>query len=194
MVEATKRLDELNHEICTTAERLAGLLLKREDILAAHPLIDNEHSGPDPIYLWEALELALATPDLLPWASVASAELAPFLRIAAEQSRPGPEWADLLHQLSSRDYRRALPYEAADIAVVASGTNQTAWSPWLLRLIATLYEAKAIDGTSLLQCLTNKQLASLAEVALDTPAAVINDSQIRMLKRRFLKRNIPAND
>lgn len=189
VIEAVKELDSLNEKICDTAELLAGLLRQRDILTEEFSLSENDYPEPDPIYLWDALELALKVPDLLHWACVAEDDLNRFLRVARGQSRPGPEWPDLLDQLSERDYRRARPFDAPDVAVFASGTNKSDYSPWSLRLISMLDDRNGYYGSTL-KYLTNDQLANLASVAFGArDDAKINGEQMRKLKASYLKRS-----
>jgi hypothetical protein len=195
VIEAVKELDSLNEKICDTAELLAGLLRRRDILTEDFSLSENDYSELDPIDLWDALELALKVPDLVDWACVAKDDLHRFLRVAREQSRPGPEWPELLEQLSDRDYRRSLPCDAPDVAVFASGTNKSDYSPWSLRLISMLDDRNRYYGGSVLKHLTNEQLANLASVAFGAgDDAKINGEQMRKLKVSYRRRICQPDD
>lgn len=184
--EAVSELDSLNKKISDAAELLAGLLQQRETLMEHYVLDDNQGASHDAIDLWDALELAAKEfPD---WAGVAGDRLEDFLGVARGQSRPGPEWTDLLYQLSDRHCCEASPVYAPDVAVFASKTNRTDFSTWGLRLIARLGNARMFYGRAPLDHLKNDQLAKLAEITFDAPEEAFNGEQMRKLKTRYFQR------
>lgn len=184
--EAANELDSLNEKISASAELLADLLQQRETLKKDYVLNDNQEEAKDAIVLWDALELAAE--EFPEWAGVAGSRLEDFLRIAREQSRPGPEWENLLYQLSDRLYCEASPVSAADVAAFASKTNRTDFSTWGLRLIARLGNARMFYGRAPLDHLKNDQLAKLAEITFDAPEEAFNGEQMRKLKTRYFQR------
>jgi hypothetical protein len=95
-----EELQHLDAEILSRSEALADLLKRRQLIISTYPLADDL---PD---LWEALELAaqqfeawntVATPEL----SHAKESLRRLCINAQNQSRAGPDFADVLYELGT---------------------------------------------------------------------------------------------
>lgn len=83
-----------------------------------------------------------------------------------------------------------------DDAVIGSATKKSEWSPLALQLIGRLNDSGShgLPDGFFLKCLTNKQLATLAEVAFNADDIKINESQMRKLKTAYLKRKAKAPD
>lgn len=188
VASAVSELESLNIQIANTACDLAALFRQRATIQFSHGVeeADIEPNEPDPFNLWGALELSMAMPHVSDWAYVAQPEAAKFLNIARTQSRPGPQWPDVLDAVAVRSRRDVVPGSAGDVVVMASRTNATEWSQWARFLLGTLddWHGTFPDGF-LRECLTYNQLANLAEVALDAPADAYNPEQMRRLADRY---------
>lgn len=190
--QAAKKVWELNEKIKDAATALADLFRERAALVHANALDDqNDWQSLEPFDLWDALQSATEQPEFMGWQQTARREINAFLRIAREQSRPGPGWADLLGQLSLRLDADVRLTDAGDIAAARSKTNGTEFSRWALQLMGAL--DTGWHGTYppgfLLGCLDVAQLATLVETVFGTPAdAPINDDQMRKLLARYTDR------
>lgn len=188
VASAVRELESLNIQIQNTARDLAALFRQRTKIQFSHGVeeLESELNKSDPFELWDALELSMEMPKVSDWAYVAQYEAAKFLNIARTQSRPCPEWSDMLDQVAERSLRRVVPSTAGDVAVIASRTNTTEWSQWARVLLGTLDDWHGTFPEGFLrECLTYNQLANLAEVALDAPDDAYNADQLRRLADRY---------
>lgn len=199
--DAVKKLAGLNEEIAKKAGELADLFRDRQQLKDCFHLSDQsmytEENHPDPFRIFDALELALRHDRFCPWAHVAKADINAFLTSARKPARPKPNWADLLDQASYRTSQSITGRDVGDVAVAGSTTNKTEWSQLALQLIGRLNDSVShgLPDGFLLGCLTNKQLATLAEVAFNAGGeGTINEDQMRKLKTAYLKRNTKPPD
>lgn len=109
--ESAARAALLESEIAATAQRLAELIDERRKITREHGL-STEWGGPN-LDLWDLLDRAAR--EYPGWAFVCAHEREAFLRLAQEQTRPGPELEDVL-----RGVQRVHP---SIIAAVRSGDD-----------------------------------------------------------------------
>lgn len=188
VVDAVRRVDELNEEISELAKLLARKFRARQqyldDFLLNDRGADAEECSPDPFELAGAVEQTLIR------TNQAHRQIGLVLSAA-------PTWADTLETVADRMPRVVGPMDAADLAVIGGATNKTEWSPWLQRLIARLggWFGFGLPDGFLLRCLTNEQIASLAVVVFDAPdGAKINGEQVRKLRARNLKRKGEPDD
>lgn len=191
--QAAKELEKMNEQIVDVALQLADLFGKRSELLCAHELEDqSDWHSEDPFDFWDAFEAAMQQTEFRGWAYTAQHEIDAFLRIAREQSRPGPGWPDLLGQLAFRPQEAVSLTDAGDVAATKPKTKHTEWSSWSLQLMGALdtgWQGTYPDGF-LLGCLSAGQLASLVEIVFDVPVdARINDEQMRKLRQRYAERN-----
>ena len=185
---AVHELESLNLQIVNASRDLAALFRQRRKIQFSHGVegLESELNEPDPFELWDALELSMQLPHVSDWAYVAQHESAKFLNIARTQSRPCPQWSDMLDQVAERSLRGVVPSNAGDAAVMASRTNATEWSQWGRFLLGTLDDWHGTFPEGFLrECLTYNHLANLAEVALDAPDHAYNADQMRRLADRY---------
>lgn len=188
-VQAAEKVGELNARIVDAALQLAEMLEARAALVHAHGLEDlSEWRDGDPFDFWDAFEAAMQQSEFRGWAYTAQREIAAFLRIAREQSRPRPGWPDLLGQLAFRPNERVRVTDAGDVAASNSKTNSNELSSWALQLMGALDEGW--QGTYppgfLLDCLGPGHIASLVEIVFDAPGdGRINDQQMRGLLRRY---------
>lgn len=198
--DAVKKLASLNEEISEKAGELADLFRDRQELKDSFHLSDQsmsiEENHRDPFRLFDALELALKHDNFCHWAHVAKTEIEAFLTSARRPSRPKPNWADLLDQASFRTSQSSTGRDLGDDAVIGSTTKKSEWSPLALQLIGRLNDSGShgLPDGFFLKCLTNKQLATLAEVAFNADDIKINESQMRKLKTAYLKRKAKAPD
>ena len=95
--DAATRAAHLDSEITAASHRLADLICERHEITREHGL-PTEWGGPN-LDLWDLIDrAAIDYPD---WAFVCADERRAFLRLAQEQSRPGPELEDVLREVRS---------------------------------------------------------------------------------------------
>jgi hypothetical protein len=186
VINAVRRLDELNDEISELAGLLARKFRARQQCIDEFALTDRgtdaDEGSPDPFDLFGALELALARPERV------GHRIESFLAIAATGSNPNPTWAEMLDEASWRMPRIVGAMGVGDITEIGSTTKKTAWSPWTRRLLARLggWCGNGLPDGFFLECLTNEQIATLAAVIFDAPGdAQINAEQIRKLRSRI---------
>lgn len=189
VVDAMIELDRLNAQICDAAGLLATLFRQRDSLQENYRIADHapEYWQSDPFNLWEALEQSMESRKFRAFAFVSQKEAGAFFRLARTQSRPGPQWPDILGAVADRAPRRASSLDSGDAALSRGRTNKSEWSPWVRRLIGMLDNWGGLPDGMLLGCLSNPQLATLAEVAFDAPPGAFNADQIRVLKGRYQK-------
>lgn len=194
VVAAVREMDRLNEKISEAAEQLATLFRLRDQLRTDYGLsdqgADTEAEYPDAFRLSGVLELTLSKDRFRTSSWDYKEGLQTLYEAMASSRREAPTIADVLDEISWRQPRRAAPFEAGDIAVVGSRTNKSPWSPWALRMIARLgdWAGNGLPNSFFLDCLTNEQLAILAEVSCDAPAGVFNAEQMRKLRTRHAKR------
>lgn len=195
VVDAVRNLDRLNEEISKSAKLLAALFREREQLRTDYGLSDlpkdAEEGFPDPFRLLGALEIALTADREREGRCMDGEQISSFFAvIATSGATPAPEWPVVLDEVAQRLPRTVTSMEAGDIAMMGSRTNKSLWSPWALRMIACLGDraGNGLPHSFFLDCLTNEQLAMLAEVSFDAPAGVFNADQMRKLKTRHAER------
>lgn len=188
-LEAIQELDSLNDQITEAAGKLANLFKQRDQLQADYGISDHspEWYTSDPFNLWQALEGAMTWPAFKRFKYVSRSEAEAFFKVAKHRAREGPTWVEVLETVASRTPRQSHPLDRSAQATAKPGTNSTEYSPWGLELVAMLDTWGGLPDGVLLDCLTNPQLATLAEVAFNAPAGAFSDEQIRKLKSRYLK-------
>lgn len=189
VLQAVNELDSLNNQITETAGKLADLFRQRSQLQADHGISDHspEWYRTDPFNLWQALEEAIALPSCKRFKYVARNEAGAFFAVAKHRAREGPDWADVLDTVAARSPRQSHPRDHSERALATPGTNKSEYSEWGRKLVSMLDTWGGLPDGVLLDCLTNPQLATLAEVAFNAPAGVFNTDQIRGLKNRYIK-------
>lgn len=189
VLQAVNELDSLNDQITETAGKLADLFRQRNQLQADYRISDHspEWYSSDPFNLWQALEEAMALPSCERFKYVTGNKAVAFFNEAKHRAREGPDWADVLNTVAARSPRQSHPRDHSEQALVAPGTNKSEYSEWGRNLVAKLDQWGGLPDGVLLGCLTNPQLATLAEVTFNAPAGVFNADQIRALKNRCIK-------
>ena len=187
VLRARSELLRVDEQIADQAQTLAALFRQRTHLQNDYGVGSWSDWQPDPIDLWDALELCFCGPVEDPDRTfLDNAEIGQDIRrglaLARSTSRPVPEWGDILQQLGQRFERGRGSGEFPATPTQAGNTNRTRYSPWCNALIGML------SDWNLLECLSLPQLAALAMVALDAPMEAINPKQMQGLKRAFLKR------
>lgn len=192
VLQAVRELDSLNDRITEHAGNLADLFRQRNQLQADYGISDHspEWYTSDPFNLWQALEEAMALPSCKRFKYVARNEAEAFFKVAKHRAREGPDWADVLDTVAARSPRQSHPRDHSEQALAKPGTNKSEYSEWGRKLIAMLDTWGGLPDGVLLDCLTNPQLATLAEVAFNVPAGVFNDEQIRGLKKRYINSEV----
>ena len=183
--EALSKLQLLNEQIAENALALVGLFEERNQIKERFGLQDHDDLAIDPFRFRNAFELCFTdrqNPRTRAWCATAEPQTAAWLHIARTQSRPGPEWPDLLQVVADRKTEPARPGERGDAAAVRR-TKGTRWSDSALQLIGRL-QWDEYPPDFLVHSLTNSQLATLAEVAFDAPDSTYSEKQIAHLLAR----------
>lgn len=188
VLEAVIALDSLNDQITEAAGKLADLFRQRNQLQADYRISDHspEWYSSDPFNLWQALEEAIALPSCKRFKYVTSNKAVTFFDEAKHRAGEGPDWADVLNTVAARSPRQSQPRDHSERALATPGTNKSEYSEWGRKLVAMLDTWGGPPDGVLLDCLTNPQLATLAEVAFNAPAGVFNADQIRGLKNRYI--------
>lgn len=201
VIEAVRELDGLNEKISGAAAGLAALFRQRQQLLDDYQLSDRfdgeEEGSPDPFKLLGAMEITLSSSRFRSGSFYNRDALqAFFAAMRSSGSMPPAQWPDLLDQVAWRHPRIVTPMDAGDLAIIGSKTKRSKWSPWGLRLIARLgdWAGNGLPDGFFLACLTNEQLALLAEVSCDAPADAFNADQMRKLKERYATRRGSKDD
>ncbi|MCF8169200.1 MAG: hypothetical protein K9J77_11365 [Rhodoferax sp.] len=189
-LDAARQLDVLNKNISKAAIALATLFRQRTQLVKDHRLVDRSRGAiqrePDPFLFFDALKLVSESRDMGRWSLTFRNEIHGF-RLSGNTSRRKPEWADMFEAMAYRDHGSISGRNVADIAQLNQRTgNKTEWSPWAKHLVANLHEG--FRNGSLLPCLTEDQLAALAEVTFNAPADVFSGPQMKSLRNRYLKK------
>lgn len=188
-LKAMQELDSLNDQIIEAAGKLAGLFKQRDQLQADYGISDRspEWYTSDPFNLWQALEEAMARPAFKRFKYVSRNEAEAFFKVAKHRAREGPWWVHVLETVASRTPSQSHPLDHSEQATATPGTNKTEYSEWGRKLIAMLDTWGGWPDGTLLDCLTNSRLATLAEVAFNAPAGAFGTDQIKGLKSRYLK-------
>lgn len=190
VAQAVSSLDQINADIATKARELSSLFRQRDLTQFDEGVTDcyDDCGELDPRKLWDVLELAMSLPHVGQWAHTAREEAAKFFSIAQTQSRPKPQWPDLLDMVAEHTPRPAVPCDAGDVAIFASRTNRTDQSQWGRRFLGTLDDWSGTFPRGFLRgCLTGAHLAALLEVALDAPPEAFNKRQMERLSATYAK-------
>ena len=183
-LQARSDMLDIERQISDLASSLASLFRLRAGIENDTGVASWRHQdfGLDPMDLWDAVELAFCPPhgsgSELPRAQVWDG-LSKTLGQIRSTTLETPDWPELLEVLANHFECGTVPGDFPDITQMGHDTNKSQYSPWCRALINML------EGLNVLDCLTNAQLADLAEVALDAPPGVINAKQIGDLRRKM---------
>ena len=188
--DAIKAVRKMNGEIADLADKLANLFRARDELMEVHALDDSyEFQRNDPFKFWDAFELSMNAPSFREWRSRTDPHNESFLRIARSQSRPRPQWPDLLSELTKRPDCEVFSDDPVISAVASSRTNNTEWSRLGLQLIAALDDWPGTYRPGfLLDCLPYEQMAALAAVVFEAPEDAFSGEQMRKLRGRHQKR------
>ena len=129
----------------------------------------------------------MAWPAFKRFKCVSKNEAEAFFKVARHRAREGPTWVHVLETVASRTPRHSHPLDHSEQATATPGTNKTEYSEWGRKLIAMLDTWGGLPDGTLLDCLTNSRLATLAEVAFSAPVGAFETDQIKGLKSRYIK-------
>lgn len=181
----------VNEQIVSRAIELATLLREAGELREEHSLHDTM---PD---LWDELESA--SERFAPWAMVCNNERNAFLRIAREQSRPGPELEDVLDELVAKgsnalgDVTVTYPFNVA-IHQAATGANHERTDKLRLLIECVTNEVSHREVPARF-ALTNDNLACLAEVLYNWDAGSVSaDTLRRKIRPGMVDESIGASD